>query len=58
MATISFTRKIEVTEEQYKKMLKAKPTKYFQEAFKRYKENPIKFVENPEEIEKLKKVWK
>ena len=50
MATISFTRKIEITEDQYEKMLNAKPTKELKKALEDYKKNPYQEVTDPQSI--------
>ena len=42
MATISFTKKIEITEDQYEKMLNAKPTKKLKKTLEDYKKIHIK----------------
>ena len=53
MATISFTRKIEITEDQYEKMLNAKPTKELKKALEDYKKNPYQEVTDPQSIREI-----
>ncbi len=54
MATISFTRKIEISREQYEKMLKSTPTKEFYDAMEKFKkENSIKYEIGSERIREI-----
>ncbi|MFR7873419.1 hypothetical protein [Peptoniphilus sp. HMSC062D09] len=57
MATISFTRKIEITEDQYEKMLNAKPTKELKKALEDYKKNPYQEVTDPQSIREILGEW-
>ena len=57
MATISFTRKIEITEDQYEKMLNAKPTKELKKALEDYKKNPYQEVTDRQSIMVILGEW-
>ena len=57
MATISFTRNMEVTREQYEEMLAYKPPKELTEALEEYRKNPYKQVTDPKRIREILGEW-
>lgn len=58
MPTISFDRRIEVTEEEYKKMLEFKMPKHIVDALEEYKKNnPYEEVTDPVRIRETLGEW-
>lgn len=57
MPTISFTRNLEVTREQYEEMLAYKPQKELTEALEEYWKNPYKQVTDPKIIREILGEW-